>query len=833
MSESTFDYVLQCEALREQVAGRDILVTRWRGTEAVSQLYRFDITVAVRGARLDLEPLLDKPATLRLRHPDGTTGRWHGIVTQCAEHGHDENYDYYQLTLEPRLARLRLQQWSDVYLDKPFDELIEDLLKEARLTEKYSGDDAPYDYRIVVPGADLVPLRRPFTCQFEETCLNFLMRKLEFYGVYFWFEQGDERESLVFGNDESQQPAQPREAIYYPKGALDPDITNVVIERMDRRASMAPSSVSLRALNDHDNTARKLRFEAEVSGVRAPWGQVQSVADHFSVLEGRGDSAQGAAGEALARWRAQELACHTQRVQGEASTPGVCAGRFLAVSEYHVQARPLQYYVISVEHEGTQTLDVSPTSDEPPYRARFVALPRWRDPQNEADPVQFRPPRTTPVPRASRLLTGFVDIEDEKKPNRYAKPDEHGRYKVRLPFVRRRHEAYKNSPWLRQSTPYAAGAAQSDLKKAGLHFPLREGTEVLIAFLNEDPDLPVIVGSLPNIEAPSVVAAANAREHVLRTPGGSGLTIMDGGAGAASAEEGSSNTIEDESHISLSTPMTSASLTLGTVPPPPPDKDGKTPPAKNGFKLTSNLNGEVHAGEFLLIEVPGHYRVAAGGTERTALSNFLGSSVSLAPGIKASQSGGIVIENFMGAKFSSAEQATFGLTVGSATDVYAGLKFGATFAVGATLAWSLSKDVNLNDKWSVHKKYRYLSPEVKQKIGKKSSLSVSQETKAVDYSIETFTTYSVKGPNIKLANPAGVAELQLVLGEASLTSQLIALVESMQVKVSGLESVVVQALGGASKLELGTTVELSCQTSMTLRTTAGPARLLGGVVQIG
>src|SRR5690606_26527657 len=150
-----------------------------------------------------------------------STGRWHGIITQGAEHGHDESYDYYQFTLEPRLARLGLRQWSDIYLDKQLDALITELLKEARLTEKYSGDDAPYDYRIVVPDQDLVPMSRPFVCQFEETCLNFLMRKLEFYGVYFWFEQGDDREAIVFGNAAPQQPGQGSEAIYYPKGALD------------------------------------------------------------------------------------------------------------------------------------------------------------------------------------------------------------------------------------------------------------------------------------------------------------------------------------------------------------------------------------------------------------------------------------------------------------------------------------------------------------------------------------------------------------------------------------------------------------------------------------
>src|SRR3546814_13335626 len=114
------------------------------------------------------------------------------------------------------------------------------------------------------------------------------MRKLECYGVYFWFEQGEDREAIVFGNDASQQPAQVDSAIYYPKGALDPDTRQVVVTRMDKRVAMRPATVSLRTLHDQRNTRLDMYSEAAVPSAHAgeDKGEIQSVADHFSVPEG-------------------------------------------------------------------------------------------------------------------------------------------------------------------------------------------------------------------------------------------------------------------------------------------------------------------------------------------------------------------------------------------------------------------------------------------------------------------------------------------------------------------------------------------------------------------
>jgi len=819
----TYDYIFDCGALNQLLPDATVLtsgpapaviVTHWRGTEGVSKLYRFDITVAVARGGLALEKLLDQQATLIARAPDGSVRRWHGIVTEAAEQGRDDTHHYYEVTLEPRLARLRELRWSDIYLGKDLSDLIQTLLANAALTSADQGNGEDFDFRIAVP--DLTPTKAEFVCQFEESCLNFLLRKLEYYGVYFWFEQGASVEGVVFANSVDQQPMDADAAVYYPKGVIDPDASQIAITQLNRRVGLPPQRVVLHDAPVYGNTTLRLSSEANVPlpGAARALGEVHSAGDHFEQVQ----TGVGVPGEMLATWRAQELACNRLRIQGQARTPGIRAGRYLTVSEYLRGVDPRDYYVIEVTHEGTQTLETAPQTDLEAYRATFVALPRYLDPDDASSALlQYRPPRSTPVPQVDRLVNGFIDVAVPGAPKRYAQPDSEGRYKVRFLFARQGYDGNMNSAFVRMATPYAGGAPTTEVANAGMHFPLREGTEVLLAFLNGNPDRPVIVAALPNTEAPSMVGAENAAQHVIGTPAGNSLVLADAQPGGEGAPA-----------IRLYSPTENSSLNLGKS-----DAQG----VDDGFHLTTELHGEIQAGKSMLIEVPGHYRMSAGSDDGESGSSFISSEAEGLPdGVSASHKGGLVIENFTGMKMESVEGATISHFIGAKSEMNEGAFFESTLGVKLEVEGVGSKEINLLEKQVLHDSASYTNA-VTRWIATKWSGTVAEKSEdVVDMTISALGSYRVYSPDIRLE--AGLAFIEAIptavtVGgpSAALSGTGNCVVESnVSTTITGSTSSLALVAGGA--ILSGNTAVVEGITSLDL-TSQGPATVNGAVIMVG
>lgn len=491
------------------------LVYEWSGQEAISELYRFEVKLASAQMDIKLEDHLGRRATLTVRDQNGRVVRWHGLITALKQTHRDETYAYYQAVLEPQLALLRLFKQSRVYLhaeaqrggDPDLSTVIRDVLEQCGLKNERFDQEEKADFEIRVSNQDLAYTRSNFICQFEETSLNFLQRRLEHAGVYFWFEQGEDRETIVFANAKELQPKKVHKMVW--RVGLKETLTeqHIAVKRFEQMLQVQPKSVVLRdfSVSQPDlNLTVKAALADQGSGDRFDaLGQVEMYGAHFSKEQ---------QGEFFAEVRSEELQSQRNRYEGEAVTLGLQSACLVEMTRHFRPDANAQYLVLSLKHRGKQSLPrivSDEVSESDFYQVFFVLIPVQ---------VQYRPPLRAKQPRVVGFVSAIVMAEGEGE---YAELNQFGCYKVQFLFAPRASKTDQaNSAWVRMATPYAGS-------QHGLSMPLLKGTEVLVSFLGGNPDRPVIVSAIPNEHNPSLLNEANTSRPILRTAGQNELEFED------------------------------------------------------------------------------------------------------------------------------------------------------------------------------------------------------------------------------------------------------------------------------------------------------------------
>ncbi|CAJ2794088.1 type VI secretion system tip protein TssI/VgrG [Burkholderia pseudomallei] len=472
------------------------------GRDAISQPYRFEITLVSRQLRIDFAKMLSRGATLAILPPFGEAGttRYAGVLAEFEQKKRFRDFTVYRAKLVPRLWRLSLYKASDVYLN---EQTIPDIVKRVLRAASFGSRD----FRMRHGGGYR---KRSFVCQYDESHLDFVSRWMEKEGLYYYFEHDGRHETLVIVDDRRHQPGPADDLAlrYRPATSLDAGIEADRVQAFTCRATPLPREVVLR---DFNHRKAELSLEVRERVARDGVGERVSSDEHFHTKD---------EGRRYAKLRAEALVCEGRRFAGESTAAGLRAGRFFALSGHYREDFDGRYLVTALTHRGSQAHLLFPDLDapfgatpgEPIYRAEFEAI---------AADLQYRPPRTTPKPRAAGVVSAIVDGEGGGK---LAELDEYGQYKVRFPFAHTAHPANKASARIRMATPYAGD-------DRGMHLPLLKRTEVKIAFDGGDPDRPVIVGAVPNSSHRSVVTRRNPAEHRILTE--HNQLYMKDGSGAA------------------------------------------------------------------------------------------------------------------------------------------------------------------------------------------------------------------------------------------------------------------------------------------------------------
>lgn len=430
---------------------QELRVIRFEGHEGISQLFQFEVVVACKAGDVDFDAVVGKPAVLTFRV--GTEPRSvHGIV-ESVEQGEEGNkLTGYRVVLVPAVWRLRHRRDSRIFQELAVPDILKKVLDAAGIPG--SG------YRLAMSGS-YAP--REYCVQYRESDWAFLCRLMEEEGIAYHFEHTDASHVLVMADSPSAYAPIPGEATLAFRPPLGALVKGEHVSRFRFTQRVRPGKVTLR---DYNFKKPGLLLE----------GKDQAAADgDLEIYDYPGDYDAPGPGGALAKVRLEELQASRKTADGESA----CA-RFLPGATFELADHPRDdlnraYLITRVEHHGAEP-GMNNEVDAAPYGNRFQTIP---------SDVPFRPPQVTPRPTIKGVQTAIVTGPGGEEIH----TDEHGRIKVQFHWDRQGKKNEKSSCWIRVSQIWAGGAW-------GAVFLPRVGHEVVVDFIEGDPDRPLVVGSV-------------------------------------------------------------------------------------------------------------------------------------------------------------------------------------------------------------------------------------------------------------------------------------------------------------------------------------------------
>ena len=500
------------------------------GVEAISRPYRFDLELISEATDLSSFDLIRKDAHIAIKRglqiigtnkPGIQTLKIHGMISSFEQHekGSETKENVgaknlpviYRAVLVPRIWRLSLNHQSRVFQNVTVPEIVAEVLKCAGFSEEES--------EFVLEGREYP--KREYVVQYQESDLSFISRLLESEGIFYFFRQGEARETIVFGDQLSVFESLPGDVRYLPievgKRESGDWFQEEVVKKVALSHKQVPNEVILRDYNHRKpdvDLKVSTRVDSACSGLQYEYG------DHYQTPE---------EGEALAGVRAEELRCRERIYNGSSTVRSMRAGSKYTLSNHYRSDFNQVYLVTEVRHQADQSLQLGAavgalSNIMASYENEFVSVPVVTrkvndkgEEREETEDLPFRPQRITPKPRIPGFMNAHVDGAGGDE---YAEVNEEGKYKVRLPFDLSEQEGGKASRYVRMAQPYTG-------KDMGIHFPLHKGTEVVLSHVDGDPDRPIISAAMPNPELPSVVTSENKPQCVIKSAGNNWLIFED------------------------------------------------------------------------------------------------------------------------------------------------------------------------------------------------------------------------------------------------------------------------------------------------------------------
>ncbi|MBI4955047.1 MAG: type VI secretion system tip protein VgrG [Myxococcales bacterium] len=401
-----------------------------------------------------------------------------------------------EVVLRPTLWGLGLECHSRVWVKKKVLDVVKELLDKGGVAHELRTEASYVEHEHV--------------CQYRETDLDFVARSLERDGLHYYFELAEGEDKLVVSDGPHATDLHPPSPVRCV-GSFDAGAAGSVGETLHGFAARRSARSKEVEVADYYSPKPALALRERKPVIDPALG---------TAIAFGGQAWSPAEAKRLAQVRAEQAAAEAVLFRATGTVLGLRAGYHFEVGEHPIADLLGEYRAVAVRHLGFDAVagrGLEAWIDPERAWLRADGLPYHVSVEAVRADVPYRAARKTPWPRAHGLEHARVDGAADGD---YAQLDDQGRYRVKLLFDENDSPAGEASALLRLMQPHG-GAPE------GCHFPLRKGTEVLVAFVEGDPDQPVLVGAVPNPETPSTVTDANNTQNVIQTGGKNRIEVED------------------------------------------------------------------------------------------------------------------------------------------------------------------------------------------------------------------------------------------------------------------------------------------------------------------
>lgn len=436
-----------------------LLLKDMGGGEELGRLFNYELQLHSLDNAIDLNQLLGKPMCLSLQLDGGGERHFHGIVARCSQNVDQGQFASYQVTLRPWLWLLTRTSDCRIFQNLTIPQIIKQVFRDLGFSDFEDTLSRPYR-------------EWEYCVQYRETSFDFVSRLMEQEGIYYFFRHEQGRHVLVLADAYGAHANVPGYASvpYYPKNEQQRERDHIHDWHLAQQVQ--PGSLEL---NDYDFQRPGARID-----VRSAMPRPHTAGD-YPLYDYPGTYVQSEDGEHYARTRIEALQTLHEQVELAGNARGLGSGHLFSLTGFSRQDQNREYLIVGARyHIDQESLETSGGAASAQFESSLTCIDAqqsYRPLPNTHRPI-VKGPQTALVvgPKGEEIWT-----------------DQFGRVKVHFYWDRHDQSNENSSCWIRVSQSWAG-------KNWGSMQIPRIGQEVIVSFLEGDPDRPIITGRVYNAE---------------------------------------------------------------------------------------------------------------------------------------------------------------------------------------------------------------------------------------------------------------------------------------------------------------------------------------------